>query len=73
MMKELYAGIFLFFGGIVIGVMSFMMITGCETLDPIFHKFDMNSIFFAIGFIMSMCCLIYGSHLIVSSLGWYII
>ena len=72
-MNELYKGIFLFFGGIVIGAMSFMMITGCETLDPIFHKFDMNNIFLIIGIMMSLGCLIVGSSIIVSSLGLYII
>ena len=73
MMNELISGIFLLLGGIAIGFASFMMITGCETLDPIFHKIDINSIFFVVGIALSLFCLILGSRLIVTSVGWYII
>lgn len=73
MMNELYAGIFLIFGGISMFCISMMMITGCERLDPIFHKYNMNNIFLVGGIVISLFCLMLGSRLIVESIGWYII
>lgn len=57
-------GIFLLLGSFIILFVSFLLITGCETLDPIFHKFDINGILFLIGVIVSAVCLISGLAII---------